>query len=80
MYIADCSDIVASEETPYDAPHIIQPEGAPQPFPALCMFYNDNATGWTVLQNHFTSRDHWDKDWREYRDGFGMMSLTSMYW
>ncbi|KAJ8034028.1 Angiopoietin-related protein 7 [Holothuria leucospilota] len=57
--------------------HTIKPDGYPQPFEVYC--YNDiSSGGWTVIQRRTDDSLTFQREWEDYKSGFGF--LSSEFW
>lgn len=52
--------------------HLIKPDGYPEPFEIYCD--NVNSDAWTVLLRRNDGKLVFQRDWEEYKDGFGFLS------
>ncbi|KAJ8033488.1 Fibrinogen C domain-containing protein 1 [Holothuria leucospilota] len=52
--------------------YLIRPDGFPDPFEIYCN--NTNSEGWTVILRRDNGFVGFDRNWNEYKDGFGFLS------
>ncbi|KAJ8017489.1 Ryncolin-4 [Holothuria leucospilota] len=57
--------------------YLIKPDGYPKPFEVYCNNDTDFG-GWTVIQRRFDGSIDFNRDWEDYKEGFGFPS--SEFW
>ena len=67
----DCSDIMARHSNTTGI-YTIQPRGSP-PFEIYCNF-DDKGDPWSVIQRRIDSTVDFQRNWIEYKNGFGQLS------
>ncbi|KAJ8030218.1 Angiopoietin-related protein 7 [Holothuria leucospilota] len=73
-YSRDCKDIHNEcSSSNSSGVYLIKPDGYPEPFEVYCR--NDfQLGGWTVIQRRANSAFDFNRDWQEYKNGFGFLS------
>ncbi|KAJ8032904.1 Ficolin-2 [Holothuria leucospilota] len=77
-YPKDCMDVF-NQCSGHNASgvYVIKPDGYPEPFEVYC----DNEKhggGWTVIQRRQNESIKFDRQWKDYKEGFGF--LSSEFW
>ncbi|XP_041833968.1 angiopoietin-related protein 5-like [Melanotaenia boesemani] len=72
----DCTQLKARSPRALSGLHLIKPAGVHTAFMVYCEMRPDG--GWTVFQRRSGKAQHFDKDWKEYKNGFG--ALTNDHW
>ncbi|KAJ8049882.1 Angiopoietin-related protein 1 [Holothuria leucospilota] len=77
-YPRDCQEIrdQCSSSIP-NGVYLIKPDGYPKPFEVYCNNDTDFG-GWTVIQRRFDGSIDFNRDWEDYKKGFGFPS--SEFW
>ncbi|XP_071836153.1 uncharacterized protein [Apostichopus japonicus] len=78
-YPRDCREVSNACSSTHNTSgvYLIKPDGYPEPFEAYC--YNDLDTGgWTVLQRRRSDSVNFNRNWKDFRNGFGF--LGSEFW
>ncbi|KAK3545024.1 hypothetical protein QTP86_033222 [Hemibagrus guttatus] len=65
----DCSEIKKYSPYALSGVYNIQPSGSKKPFQVYCVMRQDG--GWTVIQRRSGGRVSFDRNWKEYKNGFG---------
>ncbi|XP_055619457.1 fibrinogen C domain-containing protein 1-like [Toxorhynchites rutilus septentrionalis] len=73
--VTDCTD--ASPVT--NGVYRIQTSPHTEPFPVLCIRRKDNRE-WMVIQQRFDGSIDFQRNWQDYRDGFGDVSDGGEFW
>ncbi|XP_061570648.1 fibrinogen-like protein 1 [Cololabis saira] len=71
-YPEDCSEIQSANPQAYSGVYTIQAEPFP-PFQVYCEMLSDG--GWTVLQRRTGDRLSFNRNWEEYKHGFGYPTI-----
>ncbi|XP_041935453.1 angiopoietin-related protein 5-like isoform X7 [Alosa sapidissima] len=67
----DCTAIKDSSPNAQSGIYIIQPKGVPVPFNVYCEMLADG--GWTVFQRRTGGKVSFQRNWAEYKHGFGYL-------
>ncbi|XP_070552316.1 uncharacterized protein [Ptychodera flava] len=73
---ADCGEVLAFGFTS-DGVYYIKPAGLAVPVQVFCDMTTDGG-GWTVIQNRVNKTVIFERDWQDYKDGFGVLGWG--YW
>lgn len=77
-YPRDCKELRNQCETSNTSGvYMIKPDGYSQPFEVFCNNKIDSG-GWTVIQRRMDGSVTFNRNWEEYKDGFGF--LSSEFW
>ncbi|XP_041833206.1 angiopoietin-related protein 5-like [Melanotaenia boesemani] len=72
----DCTQIKIESPTASSGVYMIKPAGVNAPFMVYCEMRPDG--GWMLFQRRSGKEQRFDKDWKEYKNGFG--ALTNDHW
>ncbi|XP_071837412.1 uncharacterized protein [Apostichopus japonicus] len=78
-YPRDCKEVSNTCSSTHNTSgvYLIKPDGYPEPFEAYCK--NDlDSGGWTVLQRRRSDSVNFNRNWKDFRNGFGF--LGSEFW
>ncbi|XP_071835356.1 uncharacterized protein [Apostichopus japonicus] len=78
-YPRDCKEVSNTCSSTHNTSgvYLIKPDGYPEPFEAYCD--NDlDSGGWTVLQRRRSDSVNFNRNWKDFRNGFGF--LGSEFW
>lgn len=77
-YPKDCMDVF-NQCSGHNASgvYVIKPDGYPEHFEVYCDNKRDGG-GWTVIQRRQDGSVYFDRQWKDYKDGFGF--LSSEFW
>lgn len=67
----DCTKIKVSTPNAQSGVYIIQPKGVQKPFKVYCEMLPDG--GWTVFQRRTGGKVSFQRNWAEYKQGFGYL-------
>ncbi|XP_044042103.1 angiopoietin-related protein 5-like [Siniperca chuatsi] len=68
----DCTQIKALSPQASSGVYVIQPPGVSTPFKVYCEMRPDG--GWVVFQRRSGGAVHFNREWAEYKNGFGNLS------
>ncbi|KAJ8034042.1 Angiopoietin-related protein 7 [Holothuria leucospilota] len=74
-YLRDCGDVknACSQSSNSSGVFTIKPDGYPEPFEVYCD--NDfTLGGWTVIQRRADGSVGFNRDWKQFKNGFGFLS------
>ncbi|KAJ8033896.1 Fibrinogen-like protein A [Holothuria leucospilota] len=77
-YPRDCNEVLNEcSSSSSSGVYLIKPDGYLEPFEVFCN--NDiDSGGWTILQRRMDGSISFNRNWEEYKDGFGF--LSSEFW
>ena len=73
---ADCDRLAQTGHRYQDGVYNIHVAQTP-PFPVFCDMSDE---GWTVIQRRVDGEVDFDRDWNEYKEGFGEIGGLTSYW
>nr|AKP06503.1 DSL-like protein 2 [Platynereis dumerilii] len=78
-HINDCDDINRNPDyKDKSGVYEIRPRGSPISFNVYCKMQNNR--GWTVLQRRIDGSVNFNRNWTEYRRGFGELGADTEFW
>lgn len=74
-YPQDCSDVMSNcvQSSNSSGVFLIKPDGYPEPFEVYCE-KDINGGEWMVIQRRVDGSVKFNRDWQEYKNGFGFLS------